>query len=183
MNRIEYRLTEQDLLLFNLYFAEHSEHLRKQRRRHRLLVPAAYLILAFMLLLVQAYVVAAAFILFAAGWFLFAPRLMKARYRTIYGRHLNETIGDSLRDPLTLELQPDGIATTSFLGESKYRYAAVDRIAEHDGYTYVFIGKGMALVLPHDRIPRETIAALAAEIIRKKQEANQAVALPPMTND
>ncbi len=39
MNRIEYRLTEKDLLAFNLYHSATSPLHQKQRRRHRLLVP------------------------------------------------------------------------------------------------------------------------------------------------
>ena len=173
MNRIEYKLTEQDLLRFNLYHSTTSDLHQKQRRRHRVVVPAAYLILAILLCLSELFIAATLFVLFAAGWFFLSPRLMNKRYRKIYEKHIRETVGDSLRTPMTLELRPDGISSSSYLGESKYRYSVVDRIVENDGYTYVFIGKGMALVLPHDRIPKDAIASLVAEITQRKQDQIQ----------
>jgi hypothetical protein len=99
---------------------------------------------------------------------------MRRRYQKHYEKHIRETVGQSLQKSMTLELRDDGICSSSSLGESKYRYSAVDRIVENDGYTYVFIGKGMALVLPHDRIPKDAIDSLATEINQRKQEANQA---------
>jgi len=174
MHRIEYKLTEQDLLKFNLYYSANSDLHRKYRRRYRLFVPVAYAVLALLLCLLHSFVVASIFAAVGVGWFFLSPMWMRRRYRKQYEKQIRETIGDSLRDPITLELQPDGICSSSYIGESKYRYSAVDRIEENDGYTYIFIGKGMALILPHDRIPKDAGRSLVAEIARRKQEAIQA---------
>jgi len=174
MNPIEYRLTENDLLKFNLYYSANSELHQKHRRRHRVLVPVAYAVLAALLCLSRAFVAASLFAIFGVAWFLLSPRWMRKRYQKHYEKHIRETVGESLRTPMTLELRADGICSTSHLGESKYRYSAVDKIVENDGYTYVFIGKGMALVLPHDRIPQATISSVVSEITQRKQGANKA---------
>jgi len=172
MNRIEYRLTENDLLKFNLYYSANSELHQKQRRRHRVIVPVAYAVLAALLCLSRSFAAASLFAVFAVAWFLLSPKWMLKRYRKHYEKHIRETVGESLRTPMTMELRADGICSTSHLGESKYRYSAVDKLVENDGYTYVFIGKGMALVLPHDRIPQDTIRSVVSEITQRKQEAN-----------
>lgn len=174
MTRIEYRLTEEDLLKFNLYCSANSELHQKQRRRHRVLVPVAYAILAALLCVSRSFVAASVFAAFGAAWLLFSPRWMRRHYRKYYEKQIRETVGESLRTPMTLELGADGICTTSHLGESRFRYSAVDKIVENDGCTYVFIGKGMALVLPHDRIPKDTINSVVAEITQRKQEAASA---------
>lgn len=173
MNRIEYRLTEDDLLKFNLYYSANSDLHRRQRRRHRFLVPAAYAVFTGLLCLSRSFVAASLFAAFGIGWFLLSPAWMRRHYRKHYGKHVKETVGEFLQSPMTLELRPEGICSSSYLGESKYRYAAVDSIVDHDGYTYVFIGKGSALVLPHDRIPEETIRLLVAEITQRQREAIQ----------
>ena len=65
---------------------------------------------------------------------------------------------------VSMEPLPDGIASTSHLGESKYGYHAVDRIDRTELYTYVFIGKGMALILPHDRVAPDVADSFVAEL-------------------
>lgn len=171
MKRIEYQLTEEDLVRFNLYYSAHSELHKRQRRRHRLLVPVVYVMLAGLLCWIRAFIGASILAAFALVWFLLSPAWLRWRFRKHYEKHIRETKVETLKEPMTLELQPDGICTSSAVGESKFRYSAVDQIVENDGYTYVFIGKGMALILPHDRIARETIAALVAEISQRKENA------------
>lgn len=174
MNLIEYKLPERDLLKFNLYCDANSELLQKLRRRHRILVPAAYVLFAALFCLSRKYVAASLFAVFGIAWFLLSPRWMSRCCRKQYEKRIRETVGQSLHKPMTLELRSDGIFASSALGESKYRFSAVDSIVDNDGYTYVFIGKGMALVLPHDRIPKDTIDSLITEINQRKQEENQA---------
>ena len=172
MNRIEYQLTEEDLIRFNLYYSAHSELHKRQRRRHRLLVPVVYAVLAGLCCMSRSFIVASVLAAFALVWFLVSPAWLRWRFRKHYEKHIRETKGETLKEPMTLELQPDGICTSSAVGESKFRYSAVDQIVENEGYTYVFISKAMALILPHDRIAQETITALVAEISRRKQEAD-----------
>lgn len=168
MTPLEYTLTEQDLLAFHLYYASHAGTYRRQARRQRWLVPACYLIFALIVCGTESYGLATAFALFAVAWFFLAPRWVRRRYRRHYERHIRDTAGDSLREPMTLELLPDRIATTSCLGECRYRYAAVDCIVENAGYTYIFIGKAQAIILPHDRVPKAAVDELVAEIGRKR---------------
>ena len=176
MNRIEYTLTAEDLLQFNLYYSSISPNHARQRKRHRILVPVVYMILALLLLREGSHIAATLFTLFAAVWFALSPRWLRKRYCKHYERHIAETAGDVLPRSTVLELLPDGIFSSSHIGETKFRYDAVDRVVENNGYTYVFIGKGMALVLPHDRISKDTIAAFVDEIQRKKQTGEHASA-------
>jgi hypothetical protein len=173
MNRIEYTLTADDLLQFNLYYSSISENHASQRRKHRTLVSIAYIILALISFGFNEYGIAIVFILFAGAWFLFSPRLVSRQYRKHYEKHIAETAGDKLPYSVVLELQPDGIFASSYMGEAKYHYDVVDKIVENEGYTYIFIRKDMAFILPHDRIPDETIKGFVDEIQRKKQENEQ----------
>lgn len=174
MDRIEYILTAEDLVQFNLYYSSISPNHARQRKRHRILVPVVYMILALLLLWGSSYVAATLFTLFAAVWFALSPRWLRKRYRKYYERHIAETAGDELPRSTVLDLLPDGIFSSSHMGETKFRYDAVDRVVENNGYTYVFIGKGMALVLPHDRIAKDTIGAFVDEIMRKKKTGESA---------
>ncbi len=168
MNRIEYMLTEDDLVKFNLYFAETSPVNRQRRFKCRVLIPILYFVLALYPILNQYYIFASLTIVTAVLWFFLSPFWFRRGYRKYYKQHVAETMGDSLKKIRVVELLPDGFLSTTSFGESKYRYDAVDKIVEHDGFTYIYIGKSMAVILPHDRIPSETIQWWVDEIERKK---------------
>ena len=168
MNRIEYTLTAEDLLHFNLYYSAISPTQVKQRRRARLFVSVVYIALALFTLKEGSYFVATVLMVLVAAWLLFSPRWFLWRSRKHYEKHIAETAGDRLPSSIVLDLLPDGIFSSSYIGETKFRYDVVDRVVEDDGYTYIFLGKGAAFVLPHDRVPKDTVAAFVEQIQSRK---------------
>ena len=52
--------------------------------------------------------------------------------------------------------------------QSIFSYSSLAKIAEDTKHTYVFIGKDSALILPHDRIPAETLDAFLLELKKRK---------------
>jgi len=171
MQRLEYRLTELDLRNYNVHHSANSSFYRTQRRLHRIVLPAAYALLMVPLCLLRSFVAASILAVAGVAWFLLSPGWLRMRHRRQCAKHIRETVGDSLRSPMILELRPEGILSSNAMGDSTYRYSAVDRIEEDDGVTYVYIGKGMALVLPHDRIPKDAIDSFLAEIAGRRQAA------------
>ncbi|MHB9024424.1 MAG: YcxB family protein [Armatimonadota bacterium] len=169
--KLTYQLEAQDLVAFNLFHAAHSPLLRNQRWRQRFFFPIVYLLLAGVSLFVQAYAMSAMFAVVSILWFLLAPGLLQRYYRSVITKYVHETVDDSLKDPVVLELGDDGIHSTSYLGQTVYNYSAVGEVGKDSEHTYIYIGKGMALVLPKDRIPAEQITAFVAEVEARKTSA------------
>ena len=167
MNRIEYQLTQDDLVQFNMYYVSVSNYYRKQRLKLCLFIPAICLPFFLLFLYSHQYHVAIFFLAFGLAWFLLYPIRIKQSQRRHFLKHIEEAFGDIHRKPSVLNLQEDGIFSSSYLGESKFPYSSIDRIVEHAGYTYIFIGKGMALVLPHDRISEEDLKSFVDEVNRR----------------
>ncbi|MBN1590365.1 MAG: YcxB family protein [Pirellulales bacterium] len=167
--KLECRLNEEDLVRFFLYASQHSEVQQRQRRRQRIFIPLLYLMLTALLGLMGAHLAAGLFAVAAVAWFLLWPSYLEWRHRRFFAAHVKENVGESLRQPRVVELAPEGIRVSSGLGEAVFRYSAVGRIVENEGYTYVFIDKAQALVLPHDRLARETIDQLVEQIEQRRQ--------------
>ena len=55
----------------------------------------------------------------------------------------------------TIEFQTDGIKETNNLGNSFYRWEAVEAIEEHKGDLYIFIDKLLALIIPANSFSSE----------------------------
>lgn len=171
MQRLEYQQTEDDILQFHLYYSSVSGYHKKQRLKQRLRVPVFYIGIALLFLVMKWYIGAAMLAICAVAWALFFPLWMRRVFRKNCVKLIKEGVGDSLSKPNMLELQEDGIFSSSYLGESKYNYSVIDRIVENDGYTYIFIGKGTALVLPHDRISQEDRCSFVDEVNRRREQA------------
>lgn len=167
--KLKYHLTQSDLVKFNEYHVAHSAQHNKYRRKYRFLFPIIYFIFSIIFLLFDDFPLAMIFITLAILWFLFYPVWHNKRLREHFEKHVSETVGDFLEEPLIVELQDEGIHLSDYSGQSLYKYSAVGHIIENEGYTYIYIGKGMALILPHDRLSMNDVKALVAEVENRKQ--------------
>ncbi len=171
-NRIECQWTEKDLVEFNFNFGLSTAFYKKQQ----IIVQLIILVIAVPSLIFhfssQSYLDSAITILVAIAWFILIPYLLRYFIRKNCRKLVAETIGDSLGQPHVIELLPDGILSSSQIGELKFPYSSIDRVVENNDYTFIYVGKTMGLILPHDRIPSETIQWWVNEIERKKNEPN-----------
>jgi hypothetical protein len=174
MERLEYTLTEQDLLEFNLYHASQSRRRKLSQLRYRWLIPVIYLGFGIFLATRSEYQAAGMFAAVAVIWALVAPLWLNLRFRRYFQRYVQEHFAEIINQPMTMQLTQEGIQTNSPLGQSLHPYAAVDRIVDHHPYTYIYIGKAMALVLPHDRIPEVPRQRFVKEVERRRPSTLQA---------
>jgi predicted membrane protein len=165
---LKFQLTQEDLVKFNEYHSAHSLLHIKNRRRYRIVVPIIYIVLSGIFFVLSEFIMGVIFILFALVWFLLAPWRQRRRYKKHFQKHVAETVGNALEEPTEIELKEDGIHGKSHIGSSIFKYSSVDKIINEEGYTYIYIGKGMALIIPHDRVPAEDISTLIAEIEKQK---------------
>ncbi len=168
--KLTYQLTLDDLVKFNIYHTENSPIHIKARRRYRIIPPAIYLALAMFGYFAGDVGFAMTFAGLAIVWFLFSPRILKRRYRKHFEKHVEENFKDSVKESSTVELEEDGVHSTSQMGESIFKYSAVEKIVANDGFTYVYIGKGMAIVIPHDRVPENQINDLVTGIEKQRED-------------
>lgn len=169
--KLEYKLTEEDLVAFNIYHIAHSSLHRSEQHKARV-IPSALLAAfgAAMYALDRATILLVIYVALGVAWYLLCPRYLASRYRRNVRKHVGEISSDLVKAPVVLEPRDDGIYGSSFTGETKYNYAAVGEIVEDGGYTFVFLGKGMAFILPHDRVPKQDIDVFVAEIERHRAD-------------
>jgi len=167
MEPIEYQLTEEDLLRWNQYYSARSSYHRRYFMMFRLVVPCILLTLGLLELLSGESVVALSYTLVAVLWFLFARWMHRSLMRMKVRSLAKEGYQQLLKEPIVLAPENDGIYCRSYVGETLYEYRVIERIDEDKGYTYIQIGKGMALILPHDRIGKKVVDAFVTAVERK----------------
>jgi hypothetical protein len=169
MEPLEYQPTEEDLVRWNLYYAARSSYHRRYLLIFRLAIPCIPLAFAFLELLSRRFFPALHFVLFAVLWVFIAPGLYRYLIRMQVRRLAKEGYQNLIRKPIVLAVEEDGIYCRSHIGETLYHYAAVESVSEDNGYTYLLMGKGIALILPHDRLGKDTVDAFVAEVERRRE--------------
>ena len=162
------QLTIDDFVAFNEYHVAHSPLHIKQARQHRYIPTIIYFMMAAIFCAIHAVVAATLCAFFSLGWFLTEPRRLRLRRKKLIEKHLAETIGDSLSEPSCLEVCEDGIHASGYLGQSIFKFSSVGAIAQEGVYTFVYIGKGQALVLPDDRLPADQIQTFVDGVRSRK---------------
>lgn len=170
--KITFKLTQDDLIKFNEYHTEHSPIFIKDSRKNRILVPIIYLFIAILFLLSDKCEIAIIFAVLAVLWFTFFPIMLKRRNKKFFQKHVEENSKDIAKEPSTVEIKEDSIYTSSYIGNSSFKFSVVEKIVENDGFTYIYIGKGMAIIIPHDRVSQSQRNDLIAEVKKQKEIAN-----------
>jgi hypothetical protein len=109
----------------------------------------------------------------AVVWFLLEPLTRRSFLGRACRKLARENAADVAGGPTTLELGDEGILSSSPSGNAMYRYAAIDRIDQTPRYTYVFVGKSSAHVLPHDRLASDDLDEFLLELQRRREAASQ----------
>lgn len=175
MIKVEYQLTKHDVLQLYLYRSAHLDLNRRLRKRNRLIFLVAWLALALLLCFSRHYVMACVFAVMGVAWFAVSPVLLRWRLRKYYEKYIDENCEEWFRQPISVELRPEGMHLSSHVGESLCRYSAIDNIAEDGAHTFVFIGKSSTLILPHNAIPADTLRSIVSEIEHRQRTGEEEV--------
>ncbi len=165
--KIEYKLTEKDMLAYYLHFSDNSRSRNVQKRIRRTLVPVLYLIFGWVFFAIGIITITIFFFVAAALWYLFWPIYHRWREKKIYKKHIAETVGGSIKDPLVTETNQEHLFIKSNLAKSKYKYSQVGKIAADKKYTYIYLGKDSAVILPHNTIGKDTVDAFVSDVEKR----------------
>lgn len=165
--KIEYPLTQNDMLAYYLHFSDNSRSRIVQKRIRRTLVPVLYLVFGWVFFAIGISTITIFFFMAATLWYFFWPLYHRWREKRVYKKHIAETVGGSLEDHLVTEAKQNHLFVKSNLAESKYKYSQVDKIAKDKNYTYIYLGKDSAVILPHNTIGKDTVDAFVSDVEKR----------------
>lgn len=147
--KIEYTLTPQDYINFNLSYAETSPTVKKSMNRARITGPIMFLIFPFVMKNIGNIPFAYWMVLFAGlavGWFFLMPYSIKRRTVKQVQKMLLEKNNNFL-GPKTLELQANGILTKGVDDESLTAYKSVEDVTQYQGGVYIYTSSISAIMI------------------------------------
>lgn len=165
---LEYALTEQDFLDYQMYSATKSARINKKRQRSRMGMSLLYLAFGVFFLATQSYAFGAVFMGFAIIWFFARPMLDKKRYEKHFLGFINEHYKDSFDRKVNLELTDDYIFAKEAGMESKVATEEIVEVNELQKLLLIKLKKGQAVLLPkHSMESSDQLIAKLKEIAAK----------------
>lgn len=148
--KLEFNLTEQDYIDFNLYHFDHSKSIQHAHNKSRFGAAIAYLALPFVLVNVTEIPFAwwmTTFSIVAIVWILLFPSSMKKFYTKQIKKVLQEK-NNSFFGKKILELRDDGVMTKGDSDETMTSYHSISQIAESNGNLYLYNSSVSAIIVP-----------------------------------
>lgn len=150
--KLNYNLSEQDLLTFQLYTASNSSYIRRARRINWLVVPILYFVFSVVLYLADSLNFSIGFMLLAILWLIFYPLFQKNRYEKGYKRHNIEYFKNRFDKPIELSFTKEYIASKDESGEGKMKLSELEALHEIQDYYFLKFNSGVSLIIPKKEV-------------------------------
>lgn len=148
---IQYELTEEDVITFNLYHVKNSKVGRNSLKWQRYISPLIFLLFAYFLSVftdMEKGPLFATFILTAVVWVIFYPKYFTFHIKRQVRKMLREGKNEGLVGEHVMKLNKSGIADQSSTGRTDVQWQGVQSIHEDAAYFYVYTSTVSAYILP-----------------------------------
>ena len=149
---LNFALSEEDFLTFQLYVASTSPNIIKKRTKVRYRVPVIYTVMALLLFWIGETVVAIAFLIVCLLWLVFYPKWDRHRYRKHYRDHIKENYAGRINISSELHLKENEIFGKDNFGETTFKTEGIKAVNEIANYFFLQIDRGTGFIFPKDRI-------------------------------
>ena len=149
---INYQLTKQDYIEFNIFHMSYSNSIRKILFVQRYFVSIIFLITPFIVSRIineiSFWFWLPVFIIVYLLWVIFYPKYFYWFSSRRISRMVDEGKNADMLGSQSLELTEDRIVNISSFSESKTDYRTVERVVETKDYIYIYISSVMAYIIP-----------------------------------
>lgn len=153
MKKLIYKLTEEDLVAFQLYHIDTSETSKRMNKINRLLGPVLFIVSELIMLLITDSAVSGILfgILMAIAtvlWYFYYPKYMKKRVKKYVRRMLKEGKNKGLDNEVALTIAEDKIVVNSLYQESTTKWSVVEKVTRDEAYIYIYLSSVNAIIIP-----------------------------------
>jgi len=149
--KIDYQLTKQDYVDFNMNYMSNSKTVKKLFIAQRYIVPIIFLLIPFVMIRVTSIPLRYWFDIFLVSsvlWILFYPKYFKWTTSKRMLKMLDEGENTDMLGKRSLTLTEEGIMDSSTLSESKTDWNVIEKITQTQKHIFIFISSAAAYILP-----------------------------------
>jgi hypothetical protein len=149
---IDYKIDENDHLIFQLYNASKSKKEKKKRFINKILFPIIYILIGIFDYINDKYVSSIIFLSLAILWFILFPIWEKRSNIKHFKNFIKENYSEAIGRQSTIEISNDFIKSKSINSESTISTIEISEINEIPSHVFIKLKSGHTYVLPKDKI-------------------------------
>ncbi len=152
---INYNLTEEDYIHFNLYHVKNSKTGKQALTWQQFLSPLFFIIIAYIYSMISDMPFLPLFITFfimSILWIVFYPKYFYNLITRNAKKMIKEGKNEGLLGEHSMKMTEEGIVDTSLQRETKVTWSGITGFKEDDGYIYLYNSSVSAYILPKREI-------------------------------
>lgn len=172
---LEYELTAQDYIDFNLYHLKYSGKIKNLLFIQRFVMPLIYFVLAFILarstnvpLWVWMIVSAAVYLL----WVFVYPARMEKNLSKKLSKALKQEKNSKLLGRHSITLYGDGLTDTGNGGETRVKWSSIMDFVNYKEHLFIFINESRAFIIPKRAFASEDALNSFTSRVEKERAVN-----------
>jgi hypothetical protein len=150
--KLDYKIDENDFLIYQLFIASKSDRIKKKRQRNRIVVPLIYIAFGLVFLNQDRVSLAIMFSITALLWFFIYPVWERRHYINHYKSFILENYKDSFENNVTLEFSDEYILAKDSGSETKILTTELKEICEIPTSIFLRLQGGQSFILPKHKI-------------------------------
>jgi len=152
---INYHLTEDDYINFNLYHMNHSKTGIRALRVQRFLLPVFFIALSYFMAIIldtsPVFLLVYGFLI-SILWVIFYPKYFNRTIAKNVKKMLKEGDNKGILGDQHMSIKDEGIVVTTKMGETKVNWAGINILKEDENNFYLYVGAMNAYLIPKRQI-------------------------------
>lgn len=149
--KLEYELTKQDYIDFNIDHMKNSNILKRSLLMQQYGIAVLYLVMPFIFANVTdipLWYWLTSFVIAAVLWIIFYPKYFMSASAKRISKMIDAGKNKDMFGKHSLTISEEGINEASENGESKINWSGVEKIIETEGHFFIYISSVMAYIIP-----------------------------------
>lgn len=165
--KLEFSLEAQDYLTHQLFLASINDRIKAKRTRGRIIVPAFYLVIAFLFYDPEHIGYTVMIGVLAILWLLFYPLYETKRYINHYEAFILENHKSNFGKPNHLEIQEDHLYARDRTSEAKVSFEEIQTIYELPAHYLVRLGSAQSFIIPKKQVDESELKTALERIAQQ----------------
>ncbi len=146
---LEYQITKQDYIDFNIYHMTHSVTMKRSLFIQRFIFPIIFLVLPIFLIRITAIPLwywFTTFIISSILWVVFYPKSLKKSVKRKISKILEEGKNTGILGNHIFSFTEEGIVDKTEFSETKY--SLIEKVVESETHIFIYVSAVMAYIIP-----------------------------------
>lgn len=166
--KINYRLTTDDYLKYQLYKASFSKQMLKRKNLNRIVWAVLFLAVAIFFAIDKSWTKFGIFFVLSLLWYALHPFVSRGLIKRSFRKEIKEKFSENFEKPLSVEDKADGLHLVAMQREMIVKYSSIVEIVDVGSHYFVIFDTGSVAIFPVGReVGRNIWNDFVSQLVKK----------------